>query len=219
MEVEKSHNLLSANRRMRKSGCMIRTKWPLVSSLQIQRCENLELHVQGQKKIVIPTQDEGEEIRASTVFLFYQALSGLDDARTGEGRSLPGKLIQMLMSSWKTFPGASRTLTRCLGILIPGKLTHEMRRHNKLSSEECWKSLWGSLHTDRKSSIFFLSCENDLTNMMGTLPKKQTKKIVPNDSNHYGVKSQANLETWIYFFIHTRILFSEISWKHTSNSW
>ena len=59
--------------------------------------------------------------------------------------------------------------------------------------------------------VFFLSCENDLTNMMGTLPKKQTKKIVPNDSNHYGVKSQANLETWIYFFIHTRILFSEIS--------
>ena len=50
---------------------MIRTKGPLVSSPQIQRPENLKLHVQGQKKIVIPTQEEGEEIHPSTVFLFY----------------------------------------------------------------------------------------------------------------------------------------------------
>ena len=43
MEAEKSHKLLSANWRMRKSGRMIRTKRPLVSSPQIQRPENLEL--------------------------------------------------------------------------------------------------------------------------------------------------------------------------------
>ena len=216
MEAEKSHNLLSANWRTRKSGHMIRTKGPLVSSPQIQKPENLKLRVQGQK-IVIPTREEGEEIHPSTVFLFRSSVDRM--MPHWEGRSLPGKLIQMLISSWNTFPGASRTLTSCLGILIPGKMTREMRRYNELSSEESWKSLWGSLHTERKSSIFFLSYENDLTNMMGTLPKKQQQKIVPNDSNHYRVKNQGSLETWIYVFIHTRILSPEISWKHAPNSW
>lgn len=173
MEAEKSHNLLSANWRTRKSGCMIRTKGPLVSSPQIQKPENVKLRVQGQKKIVIPTREEREEIHPSTVFLF----------RPSVDRMMPHWGGQVF--TWSTDSNANlflKHLPRYIqnshqlsGHPHPKHLTCEMRSHNELSSEESWRSLWGSLHTERKSSIFFLSCENDLTNMMGPLLKK-TKK-------------------------------------------
>lgn len=139
---------------MRKSGCMIKTKGPLVSSLQIQKVweSGAPCSREQKEKIVIPTQEEGE-IRTSTVFLFLSGPQWIGWYPHWEGRSL---LIQMLISSWKTFPGASRTLTRCLGILIPGRVTHEMRRRNKLSSEVLEVTLRVSAYRQKKFDFLLI---------------------------------------------------------------
>ena len=74
MEAKKSHSLPSANWRTRKVGHLLRTKGPLVSSPQIQRPENQELHVQGQEKMVILAAEGREKFHPSTALLFYLGL-------------------------------------------------------------------------------------------------------------------------------------------------